>query len=57
MSKKRWNVTMINRADRTETQRTFTWAETAAEAMDRINAEMNQHPEVWGGWTYTIQEA
>lgn len=57
MQKKRWYVTMINKADRTDKVHTSTWAETWTEAMTNVNREFAAHPDVWGGWTYTIQES
>lgn len=54
---KRWDVKLINKADRTDTVHTFTWADDWQKAMKRINDEMNSRPDIWDGWTYQISEA
>lgn len=54
---RRFEITLINTAtiENREVVHSFAWGDHWLEVLNRVSAQMKEHPEVWGGWIPEIK--
>lgn len=52
---KRWEVKLTHENPEHRDVNSFTWAPSLEGAEKRMGESMASEPEVWAGWTFTIQ--